>query len=273
MKYFGFLARYVVVPLAVLGFLSWRDARRGKKLPAELTGVPSEAVLGGLVAVAVGYTTPWDNYLVATRVWWYDPKLVNGLVLGYVPIEEYTFFVLQTLLTGAWTLYLARHLPADEAPPANPLRIRLGMTLALAAIWLAAVWNLFKGPRSRTYLSLTLSWALIPIMLQTAFGGDILWQHRRLVALGIIPATLYLGYADSLAIGSGTWTINPEKTVNIDLFGRLPLEEGVFFLLTNTLVTLGTILVLSRQSQQRVPPFVRRLLRLERAPASAAGAG
>ena len=50
--------------------------------------------------VAVLYTTPWDNYLVATGVWWYDPHLVAGLVLGWVPIEEYTFFILQTLAMG-----------------------------------------------------------------------------------------------------------------------------------------------------------------------------
>ena len=57
-----------------------------------------------LVLIAVAYTTPWDNYLVATNVWWYDESLVTGLKLGWVPIEEYTFFVLQTLMTGLWTL-------------------------------------------------------------------------------------------------------------------------------------------------------------------------
>jgi lycopene beta-cyclase len=260
MKYFGFLARFVVVPLAVLGLLTWRDSRRGKKLPSSLHSIPAEAALAGHVAIAIAYTTPWDNYLVATRVWWYDRKLVTGLVLGYVPIEEYTFFVLQTLLTGTWMLHLARHLPANEKPPAHPLLIRAGMTLALGAIWVGSVYNLFKGPKSRNYLSLTLSWALIPIMLQLAFGGDILWQHRRLVALGIIPITLYLGAADSLAIESGTWTINPEKTVNINLGGKLPLEEGLFFMLTNVLVSFGMTLALAEQSRKRVPAFLRRYL-------------
>jgi lycopene cyclase domain-containing protein len=260
MKYFGFLARFVVLPLAVLGLLTWRDKRRGRQPPASLRGMSPEAALLGHVAVAVAYTTPWDNYLVKTRVWWYDRKLVTGIAFGYVPIEEYAFFVLQTLLAGTWMLYLTRHLPANEQPPAHPLRIRVGMTLALAAVWLGAVYNLFRGPKSRTYLSLTLAWALLPIMFQVAFGGDILWQHRRLVALGIIPATLYLGAADSLAIDSGTWTINPEKTVNFHVGGRLPLEEGLFFLLTNTLISFGMTLVLSSRSQQRVPAFLRRHL-------------
>jgi len=260
MKYFGFLARFVLIPLGVLSLIAWWDRRRGKKLPPALDALPPAAVLAGHVALAVAYTTPWDNYLVASRVWWYDRSLVTGLVLGYVPIEEYTFFVLQTLLTGSWILFLARHLPQAHQKSANPLKLRIGMTFALAVIWLGSVWTLLRGPKSRTYLSLTLVWALLPILMQVAFGGDILWQQRRLVALGIIPATLYLGISDSLAIGSGTWTINPEKTVNVHIGGRLPLEEGLFFLLTNTLVALGMTLALSPQSQQRIPAGLRQWL-------------
>jgi len=261
MKYFGFLARFVVPPLAALLFLNWFDHIRGRRMPSPFRGMKPESAVTGHVALAVAYTTPWDNYLVATRVWWYDPKLVTGFLLGWVPIEEYTFFVLQTLLTGSWMVWLAKHLPSETRKPKHPRLIRAGMTAALGLIWAASVWNLIRGPQSRRYLSLTLSWALLPIMFQTAFGGDILWQHRHLVALGIIPTTLYLGLSDSLAIESGTWKINPEKTVNIDLIkDKLPLEEGLFFLVTNTLVSLGMTLVMSSESGQRVPPAIRRLL-------------
>lgn len=263
MRYFGFLARFVVLPLAVLSYFWIRGARRGEKLPPELRGVAPAAALAGHVALAVAYTTPWDNYLVKSRVWWYDRKLVNGLVLGYVPIEEYSFFVLQTLLTGMWVLNLAKTTPHDQKPPVNPTFFRFGMVGAIGAIWLASVFNLFRGPKSRTYLSLVLSWALIPVMIQVAFGGDILWQHRRLVALGIIPSTLYLAASDSLAIDAGTWTINPEKTVNFLIGGRLPLEEGLFFFLTNVLITFGMTLVLSKESQRRVPEWLKKKLGLK----------
>lgn len=260
MKYFGFLLRFVVLPLLALTGLALFDRKRGKKFPPEFTAVRPEVALLGHAALAFTYTTPWDNYLVASKVWWYDRKLVKGIILGYVPLEEYTFFILQTLLTGQWVLTLTRYLKPGEDRPAHPWRIRGAMTGVLAAIWLWSVWNLLRGPKSRTYLGLTLAWALPPIMLQTAFGGDILWQQRKLVALGILPATLYLGVADSLAIDSGTWQISPEKTVNYHIAGRLPLEEGLFFLLTNTLITFGMTLVLSRQSVQRLPAFIRRRL-------------
>jgi len=261
MKYFGFLLKFVILPLAVFTAINTWDSRRGKRFPASLRAVSPTAAAAGLATVAVAYTTPWDNYLVATRVWWYDPKLVNGLILGYVPIEEYSFFVLQTLLIASWVTFLARRVQPD-APPRFPMRARVGLTLGVAAIWLWSTVNLLRGPKSRTYLTLTLSWALLPIMFQTAFGGDILWQHRKLIALGVLPATLYLGLSDSLAIDSGTWTINPEKTVNTLIGGKLPLEEGLFFFLTNVLVALGMTLVMAGESQRRVPPAILQWLGL-----------
>lgn len=260
MKYFGFLARFVVMPLIVLTLIARRDQKRGKTLPPAFQGVSPEATMLGHVALAVGYTTPWDNYLVATKVWWYDPKLVTGLLMGYVPVEEYSFFVLQTLLTGSWLLFLARNLPVNEEKPKHPMLIRLGMTGALAVIWLRSLIGFLKGGKSRTYLSITLAWALIPIMIQTLFGGDILWQHRRLVALGIIPTSVYLSAADSLAIEGGIWSINPEKTVDYKIGGKLPFEEALFFFLTNTLITMGFTLVLAKDSQKRVPERLRQLL-------------
>ena len=72
-----------------------------------------------------------------------------------------------------------------------------------------------------------------------------------------------------MAIDAGTWVINPEKTINVHIGGKLPLQEGLFFLLTNVLITFGSTLALSQQSLNRVPKFIRpHLLRaLRREPA------
>ncbi|MFN8373985.1 MAG: lycopene cyclase domain-containing protein [Anaerolineae bacterium] len=258
MKYFGFLARFVVVPLMIMGLLSWRDKRSGKKLPAALRSYPETSVLLGHVVTAVAYTTPWDNYLVATKVWWYDPKKVTGFTIGWVPIEEYTFFVLQTMLTGMWTLWWARRLPVDDAPYAPALPQRLAVTGTLGTLWLTAAYHLWRRNQPTNYLNLTLAWALPPIMLQTLLGADILWRNRKLIAISVVPATLYLAASDSLAIGSGTWTINPMKTLNWHLPNKLPFEEGLFFLLTNTLLVFGMILVLSPESENRIPGKMKR---------------
>jgi hypothetical protein len=64
--------------------------------------------------------------------------------------------------------------------------------------------------------------------------------------------TLYLSAVDTLAIGAGTWTIDPAQSLGILLGGRLPLEEFIFFLLTTILVTFGLLLGIAEQSWQQL---------------------
>jgi len=258
MTYFGFLFIFLGIPLLALSLVTWRDRRRGFTLPAPLQNWSPGITLAAHILVALLYTTPWDNYLVATRVWWYDPALVSGIVLGWVPLEEYLFFILQPLATGLWLLFLARRLPLATGSGTHP-RLRSVSTLAVAVIWLGSVGLLISGWGPGTYLALELVWALPPIILQLGFGADILWRHRRLVLLTLLPATLYLSAADALAIGSGTWTINPEQSLGIYLGAILPLEEILFFTLTNILLVFGMTLVLARQSQRRLETLLHSL--------------
>jgi lycopene beta-cyclase len=264
MTYFGFLATFIGIPLLVLAAIAWWDDRRGRRLPDRLRSWPAWLVIGAHVIVAVLYTTPWDNYLVATGVWWYDPALVTGLVIGWVPIEEYTFFVVQTLMMGLLILCLAKRLPMPDSPISQPsnLPMRRAATGFVAVLWLASVIILISGWQPGTYLGLILSWALFPVMIQFALGADILWRYRTLVFWALVPATLYLGWADSLAITAGTWTINPAQSTGL-MIGALPFEEGLFFLMTNILIVFGVVLVLAQESQQRAPAglitFLRRL--------------
>jgi lycopene cyclase domain-containing protein len=257
MSYLAFLFIFLVPPILLLGWLAWRDRRAGVILPSELRNWPVWAALSAHVLVALLYTTPWDNYLVASRVWWYDPALVTGILLGWVPLEEYIFFVLQPLLTGLWLLFLARRLVMPPQASPRPPRLNLISTLLAGVIWIGAVIILLTGWRPGTYLALELAWAIPPIMVQLSFGADILWRQRRLVLLTLLPVTLYLSLADALAIGAGTWTINPALSLEIYLGGVLPLEELLFFLLTNMLLTFGIILVLARQSQRRINAFLK----------------
>jgi lycopene cyclase domain-containing protein len=249
--YFGFLLRFLGLPIAILALVAYLDHRRGKAIPANLRSFPLWAATLLHVVVAVVYTTPWDNYLVATGVWYYDPNLVTGIVLGWVPIEEYTFFVVQTILAGLWLSFLLRRLPLDKA--AQPLKRtwRIVPLALVGVIWLASVALLISGWPPGTYLSLELSWALLPIMIQIGFGGDILRRYARLVLLSIGGMTLYLCVADFLAIGSGTWEIDPAQSLPWLIASVLPIEELVFFLLTNTLITFGVVLLISQEARVR----------------------
>lgn len=256
MTYFAFLFIFLGIPIALLSLWTIADYRRGHWMPAPLAARRPWVVLLGLCIVAFVYTTPWDNYLVATGVWWYDIDLVTGIVIGYVPIEEYTFFLVQPVFTGLFLLALMRYMAINPSPASN-FSINRRALLLVMPLWVISVILLILSLATEsfagfTYLSLEVSWALIPVMIQLAFGADILWRHRRIIAIAIATTTIYLSAADSLAIGAGTWTIDPAQSLNIYLGGVLPIEEFIFFLLTNILVVFGITLVLAQESQVRV---------------------
>lgn len=252
MTYFGVLGTFILPPLVVLLILVPRDVWRGRAT----SRLPYAAVLLH-VLIAVLYTTPWDNYLVATDVWWYDPALVTGLRIGWVPIEEYTFFVVQTLLTGLWTVELIRWLrPSPEFRPSGSFRF--GAAALAGLLWLGALVMLLSGWQPGRYLALILVWALLPLALQLAYGADILLANVRLLAAAIIPPTLYLWLVDALAITDGTWTINPAQTTGFRL-GPLPVEEMLFFLMTNVIIAYGITLMLSPAGAHRFTGLRARL--------------
>jgi lycopene cyclase domain-containing protein len=251
MTYFGFLFRFLVIPILLLSFPIWTGRRRW---PA-IRGIA--AATGIHILLALLYTTPWDNYLVATGVWYYNPQLVSGVLLGWVPLEEYIFFVLQTILVGLWWWRLASRLTAPAEFKASP-GLRTGISALIGLLWMISAAVFFSGWEPGTYLSIMLFWALPPILLQLLFGADILWHFRRLLAAVILPIGLYLSWADSLAITATTWEIHPAQSLGF-FFGRLPLEESIFFFITAILLAFGMTLLQAPQSRQRLVALRDRL--------------
>ncbi len=253
MTYFGFLIIFLIVPLAAIFTQYLHEKKLGMEMPMSWRSWPLWKVISAQAVIAVIYTTPWDNYLVATRAWWYNPGLVTGFLIGYVPIEEYIFFVLQTFLTGTFLLLLVRHRPmwGEQASVGSPW-MRWLLTGVLGIVWLIFVAILVAGWKPGTYLALLMVWALPPLMLQIGFGADILWKYRRYVVMTIAVMTVYLALADMLAISSGTWTIDPAQSLNIFILGRLPVEELIFFFMTNLLVVVGVTLLSSTVSRERI---------------------
>ena len=255
MSYFGFLVRFVILPiLLLLGVHLWLGKNR--PIPPHLRTYSPAGVILAHSLIALIYTTPWDNYLVATGVWWYNPELVTGILFGYVPLEEYTFFVLQPLLTGLWLFLLLRLLPSRPLLKIAPRSPSLAGWVALA-VWGVALFALLSNRAGWQYLSITIVWAFIPILIQLFFAADLLWYYRGHVLLGIAVPTLYLAWADSLAITATTWTIDPRQSTGV-MIGVLPFEELFFFFITNTLVVFGSILVLARASTQRIDAWVKK---------------
>lgn len=256
MAYLDFLAVFIGIPFLFFVLFDATLRRLGYELPPSLGAWPALSVVGGHVLLALLYTTPWDNYLVATRVWWYDPDLVLGITLGYVPFEEYVFFVGQTVLLGLAFMAAARLLSDPALSFRSRPELRFWSAGLILAGWLIGLLLLLSGHHPGTYMGLELTWGLIPILVQMTFGADILWHHRRPVLWTLLPGTLYLSGADALAIRSGTWTIDPKQSLGVTLGGILPLEEFVFFLLTSSMVVFGVTLVIARQSHERAQWFL-----------------
>jgi lycopene cyclase domain-containing protein len=252
MTYFGFLFRFLITPILILCAITWWEYK--KKKPAQGFRNGGVVWIGIIVHVllAVLYTTPWDNYLVATGVWYYNPNLVTGIILGYVPIEEYTFFVLETVLAGLWWWFLVRHIapPNQEFKPNKSLIYVSGVVLV--SLWVIFTTIFFSKDQPLTYLSITLFWALPAILPQILFGADIIWHHRKLVATATLFPGTYLSLIDIIALKSTTWSISHEQTTGILFFGILPLEEVVFFFVTNILIAFGMTLLLSNESIVRL---------------------
>lgn len=247
MTYFDFLLFFVVPPIVVLAALARPTARHG-------------LAIAFLCAVTYVWTTPWDNYLVASGVWAYRPAQVSGIVLGFVPIEEYLFFGLQAILGSLWTLTLHRLSGGDlslwrrAAAPAIALAWTIGPILAMAlgtagrpaigSVETTQAWPPLPFGQAN-YLMLILVWAVPVILGQWAIGARLFRSPLWVWALGWLVPTLYLSASDSVAIASGVWHILPDQSLNLHLpLGNtgLPLEEAVFFLVTSMLVTQGFLL-------------------------------
>jgi lycopene beta-cyclase len=226
--YLQFHLIFILPPLLVLAIAARRAAR---SIDRPLAFVPLVAI------IAFVYTTPWDNYLVRRGVWWYGPERVIGTV-GYVPVEEYAFFVLQPLLTGFW-LYIV----LAAAPGREPLGsgVRAWGSAGYALLALGGL--LALSTDSGLYAGLILTWAAPVLAAQWAFAGGEIWRRRRAFAAAVIVPTVYLWVADAIAIQQGIWEISERFTVGIGVAG-LPLEEALFFLLTNLLVVQGILLFL-----------------------------
>nr|WP_246351653.1 lycopene cyclase domain-containing protein [Deinobacterium chartae] len=243
-----FLLIFLLPPLSLLVVWAWTVQHRGLPLggPYQPDNRRSVWFLLVMPVLAVIYTTPWDNYLVYKGVWTYPDERVIGKIL-YVPVEEYLFFILQSLLGGLLFLLLLRVLETTPEKHSSKGR-KLGMLFYLLLTLAGAVLLQFT---SGVYLGLILVWACPVLFLQWWFGGDLLagkvWTAR---VLGTLLLTSYLGLCDALAINLQIWSISERYTTGV-LLGSLPLEEGVFFLVTSVLLMDGLALFLHPEAESR----------------------
>lgn len=92
------------------------------------------------------------------------------------------------------------------------------------------------------YLSYELWWAMPVILIQWAAASRELWRWRRLICVSVLLATAYLGGCDAFALGHGIWRVDPKRVLGI-YAGPLPLEELIFYFVTNIMAAQGFVMI------------------------------
>jgi lycopene cyclase domain-containing protein len=95
-----------------------------------------------------------------------------------------------------------------------------------------------------TYLIYLGAWAAPVLALQWLAAAPELRERWRPLALATTLATVYLAAADRFALGSGIWEISPARSSGARILG-LPLEELLFFALTNLMVVQSVALLVA----------------------------
>jgi lycopene cyclase domain-containing protein len=204
--------------------------------------------IGLLALIAVIYTTPWDNYLVYKNVWSYGPEHVLATI-GFVPIEEYAFFILQTVLTGLFLLVVREWKDYDAEPILRPA---LKVAVPLLLVVVLGLGAACLSNASTFYLGLIVTWAVPVVLVQWLLGSKTIAKSAPYWIPVVSLSTVYLGAADRLAISAGTWSISESFTTGMYLFG-LPVEEALFFLVTNIMVVWGILLFEQFRSDRSAP--------------------
>ncbi|WP_181686571.1 lycopene cyclase domain-containing protein [Halorhabdus salina] len=225
LTYLQFTLLFVGVPIVALATALFVTHRFH---PAQLAGT------GLLLGVALVYTLPWDAYLIRTGVWEYGSIVVGHV--GAVPYEEVLFIGGQTVLTGLWTAMVVR--PDGAGSSVTPRQRAAGV---VGGLLVGALGLLALTATTFRYLGAILAWAGPVLALQWGFGWPVLLARGRGVLGALAVPTAYLWVADRLAIGLGLWTFSPTYTTGVTLLG-LPIEEAMFFLMTNLFLVQGLVL-------------------------------
>ncbi|XP_015369177.1 PREDICTED: bifunctional lycopene cyclase/phytoene synthase-like isoform X2 [Diuraphis noxia] len=222
---------YTLPVVAVLALITWPFISR-----LELFKI------GFICTMAFLYTTPWDNYIIFHNAWMYKPKNILA-VIGYVPVEEYMFFVIQTIMTSLWALVCTRWSPACFSFNFNKTSYTMIRWIPILVLALTTIqgYNIATPGKDTFYLGCIMWWSCPVIMFLWYGAGNYFVKKSTSTTIAIIVPTLYLCWVDRIALKDDVWHINEKTSLNIFVADDLPFEECLFFLITNVIIVLGSM--------------------------------
>ncbi|HCA43033.1 MAG TPA: hypothetical protein DEP28_07250 [Bacteroidetes bacterium] len=234
MTYSEFLIYFLIIPIIFLIFLVRKNIKKQHII-----------VLISTSLIAFLATSLWDNYAVYSKIWMFPPEKTLGIYFWYVPIEEYSFFFLQTYLTGLLQFFLLFKLKnSRESLNPNPTFLTSVFCLIILNFSVVSQGEIIKLPFGKfNYIFHLFSWAGFFIIVQLIAGWKKILNNLKIVIFPVLIMTIYFALVDSVAIGNGIWNFDPEQTLGFKI-GNVPLEEILFFFCTNLLVTECIVLLL-----------------------------
>lgn len=207
-----------------------------------------EAVAAGWVLLAVVvFTSPWDNLAAKWGIWGF-PREKYSLRLGYLPVEEYAFFLLQSVNVMLAMRALFHFVPTWQISQGVAIGkgtlICLGVSILPWLLILAQLrWLRRRGGPCVNY-AVHLAWFLPVIYAQWVLAPFLFLAHAAMLTTITFAFGIYYTLADFAAVRAGTWHFDEKQITGVKLAGVLPWEEIAFFFLTSLLVAQSYLLLL-----------------------------
>lgn len=204
-------------------------------------------------------TSAWDNYAVYSGIWFFPAEKTLGKYLYYVPLEEYAFFFLQTFTTGLVQILYLEKIYKYKKNETQEIAAKTLYSFIFPLIFCGEIINFYQLKTEEViklpfgewnYLFHLFSWAGTFILIQFIFGRKKLKGKLKLIVVPALIMTVYFSLADAVSIGNGIWNFDPLQTTGAKI-GNVPLEEILFFLLTNLLITEAVVLFLPEKYLNR----------------------
>lgn len=202
-----------------------------------------------LVPVMI-FTTPWDNYAAKCGIWGFSEGQFFRKI-GYLPVEEYLFFVIQSAQAMALTLIVLdfgdfRSLGGVTEETRSWLLISGGIGFLIcmvAGVFISAQWKTRSGGKWH-YTWHLFFWFLPVVILQWWIAPDVLLPRWPVLLSVTVLLGTYLSWADWMAIKRNIWFFDHKQTTGLNLGGKMPWEEAAFFYLTSLLVCQSFLILL-----------------------------
>lgn len=217
-------------------------------ITANVPWTVDELIAAGWVLLAVViFTTPWDNLAVKWGIWGF-PRARYSLRVWHLPLEEYLFFLLQSVNVMLAVRAFFHFFPDWQTGQVTNLNIIVEALLGASVLpWLlvllALCW-LRKRVGPRVNYAIHLAWFLPVIYSQWVIAFALFEMHGLMLLLITAVFGIYYTLADLIAVRAGIWFFDEKQITGVKLASALPWEEIAFFFLTSLLVAQSYILLL-----------------------------